>query len=305
MAKLSIIILPVLALSLFFKPSYTQCERMFEMEPAVSDSPASTCNIRGQTVSLTCQVKDVGFIIGWYRTTNPSEAGMSTEDNKLEDDDTKYNIRAITTSNNGAINSVLSIMSFSPADAGYYWCEMTQISNPTASIPNPSHVVHLNATFALNPMQTCSSIDLSTPGDRCAYGADELNVETVLLNLLFDPPPPTTTMEPTTIPTTITTMEETTTMTTTTEEPTPMATTTEFVCNCTPVTTCMPEDIIIYVTPETVTTEEITTTVAVDTAESSGSSTLRTAVIWFTVGAVVSLLLTLGVVLCIVAIAKM
>ena len=220
MAKLSIIILPVLVLSLFFKPSYTQCERRFEMEPAVSDDSALTCNIRGRTVSLTCQVEGQGFIIAWFRTTDQSEAGMNINTNKLADDNVKYNIRTSTTSNNDAINSVLSIMSFSPEDAGYYWCEMTQISNPTSAIPNPSHVIHLVATFAFNPM-TCSTIDLSamtTTELRCAYG-DNMNVEIVSLSLLFND----STLTPT--PTTITEMI------TTTEEPTATVTTTNvWVC---------------------------------------------------------------------------
>ena len=298
MAKLSIVILPVLVLSLFFKPSYTQCERRFEMEPAVSDSPASTCNIRNRTVSLTCQVEGQGFIIAWFRTKDRSEAGMDMDTNKLADDNVKYNIRAITTSSNDAINSVLSIMSFSPEDAGYYWCEMTQISNPTSAIPNPSHVIHLVATFAFNPM-TCSTIDLSTTTElRCAYGDYDMNVEIVSLSLLFN--------DSTLIPTPPPIPKVTTTEMMISTTPAPMATPTEFVCDCPTASTGMPINVIyITVTPETVPPEEITTTVAVDTSESSGSSTFRTAVIWFTVGAVVSLLLTLGVVLCIVAIAKM
>ena len=281
------------------------------MEPAVSDSPASTCNIRGRTVSLTCQVEGQGFIIAWFRTKDRSEAGMNINTNKLADDNVKYNIRASTTSSNDAINSVLSIMSFSPEDAGYYWCEMTEISNPTSAIPNPSHVIHLVATFAFNPM-TCSTIDLSAMTMtelRCAYG-DNMNVDIVSLSLLFNDstltPTPTPTPPPTPTPTPPPPPEVmTTTMIMISTTPAPMATTTEFECDCPTASTCMPNYIYITVTPETVPPEEITTTVAVDTSESSGSSTLRTAVIWFTVGAVVSLLLTLGVVLCIVAIGKM
>lgn len=259
----------IFCLLVSFKWSHCQCDRQFLTEPdMIADSPL-TCNIVGGTVVLKCEIEDMEYQIGWYFHKNEANAGMSTVATKLESTVNGY-IIALSTGMEQT-RSQLTIDGFNPdAHSGFYWCEIFDVAFSTSGNINPSQVVHISAPFTLDQLAKCSrsSFDMFDATTRCALGPkDTVNI---IIGVEFTNI--TTTVPPTTIPTTE--KPNTTTTTTTTEDAT---------------------------TEDATTTEEPITT---DGSDDSTRSVTRTAIIWFSVGAVALVLIVLAIILCAVAIAK-
>ena len=256
-----------------------QCDRMFITEPSVSATSPLTCNIIGKNVRLQCAIQGLQYQITWYFTTDITQAGLSSANQVM---DNTNNRRVSSVTNTGSIESTLVLNSFNSAiHSGYYWCQANEVSFSTSGVLNPSRIL-LIAPPSLPELEACTSSQVdffaATASERCAIGPIE---GILLINITF-----TNVISITTVPsTTIIREPDTTTMI---PEPVTMMET--------------PEDM--PTLPPTETTTEVEDLTTLESTGSGGSSTVRTAVIWFAVGAVVLILVVGAVILCAVAIAR-
>jgi hypothetical protein len=252
-------------LSLSASLCWCQCPHRFVLQPdTVAGSPIG-CNILGARVEIQCLI--TGSVeIGWFFTTMRSRAGDGVTDDRITDTNRYLILPAVRPSN---VSTPLVIRSYDNTYKGFYWCGVVQAQS-TGTF-NPSRVVELETTFTTAELQTCapSPVVLSGSTARCALGEPEVP-PTIVLGAGFINFTIITTEAPTTE---ATPAEEITTLITTEEKPT---------------------------TPPTRTTDQTTTT----EEGSSSSNIARTAIIWFSVGAVAFVLITCGVVLCVVALIK-
>ena len=259
-----------------------QCDRMFITEPSVSATSPLTCNIIGKNVRLQCAIQGLQYQITWYFTTDITQAGLSSANQVM---DNTNNRRVLSVTNTGSIESTLVFNSFDSAiHSGYYWCQANAVSFPTSGVLNPSRIL-LIAPPSLPELEACTSspVDFfaAAASGRCAIGPIEgillinitfTNVISISTTMIQEPDTTTMIPEPDTTTTSAATMAET------------------------------PEDM--PTLPPTETTAEVEDLTTLESTGSGGSSTVRTAVIWFAVGAVVLILVVGAVILCAVAIAR-
>ena len=257
----------VLTVTLMIQPSRSQCNNQFLREPATVAGSPLTCNILDAEAKMTCRVEGEGFNIGWFFTTDRDQAG---DTNSLVPLATGGRYSITSSASQGVLQSDLTIPSYSRSYDGYYWCEIVNILNPPSGFFNPSQVVFINANFTLDQLPSCPmAIDFSADTTRCAFGSMDGGIDIVV-------------------------GAEFTNITATTSTA-PPETTTDF-------TTETPTD----PTTTTTTVRRETTTPSPDptTESEGGTNVVRTALIWFAVGGAVLILLTIGLILCIVAWAK-
>ena len=164
--------------------------------------------------------------------------------------------------------SRLTIDNFNGSHNGYYWCERDPPIDQTSCAILPSLVVSINANYTLDELAQCTETEFNFfgPSTRCADGHTSLRDVNVVKGVEF---------------------RNITIVTTNTNENSTSATTDNF-------------------TNVTNATETITTILEmeVSTEGAGGSNVVRTAVIWFSVGAVALILIVVAIILCAVAIAK-
>ena len=268
-----------IVLLLLLSPSRCQlaCENMFLVEPnTVTGSPIG-CNMLMARVELRCTISGSASV-GWFHTTerNRAGAGVAASDGQILHAPPLF---VITNSAMPSVaTSVLAIPSYNSSFEGFYWCGAARVSGGALSF-NPSRVVHLRTTYTTAQLEPCSadtsptSIVLTGVGERCAFGEAEPSPSIVIGAEFTNITILTTTMEMTTEP--VTTADATT-----------LAATTEVE------TTTPTEDV-----------GGMETTTESDDGSSS-SSVVRSALIWFSVGAAVFVLLTCGTIMCIIALTK-
>ena len=245
---------------------------------ALRDSPL-TCNIRGGKVRIQCKIEEVGFQINWYFTNGESDAGSSSENRQIGQS-TNCMSDVICTSPevaSSSVTSTLMINPFSNSDhSGYYWCERSTVTVNTNNVILRSQIVNIEANFTLDQLEKCSdttTFDFFGSTSKCAYGRIGLRERVIVDGVQF-------------INYTIVTPNVT-------------------MNDSTPTNNSMPMDNITYVTNTTTETEIDTTAMIEDTAPTGGGSNIvRTAVIWFSVGAAILILIVVAIILCAVAIAK-
>ncbi len=163
------------------------------------------------------------------------------------------------------VRSTLSIDSFNSSQHnGFYWCERDPFVGPCTHSILPSPIVHIENQL-LEEQCSQTTFDFTAPFTRCAFGVFSLRNITIVTGVEF------TNSTPTAFP--MTTMNDSSKTNTTTSIPTPITT---------PTTLVMTEE----------------------EAIRGSSNTVRTAIIWFSVGIVALLLIVGAVILCGVAIAK-
>ena len=262
----------VLIVSLFTVPSHSQCGDdgvQFYREPGMEAGSPLTCNILGADVVITCRVQREAVDFGWYYTTDRSKAGVRMGDEMflISETDRRYSISTRPAQSPSGVVSDLKIQPYlNKSYDGFYWCKIVGGFQLPTGFLVPSQAVELNAEFTEDQLEPCSMLTFTTETNSCAIGENP-GSPTIVVGAEFTNISTTTTDEMTT----------TTDPNTTTEPPT-------------------------NATTETETTRRTTeTTVGVT---ESGSNQVRTALIWFSVGAVVLLLLTVGIVLSVIACTK-
>lgn len=260
------------------------CERDFMVEPAqLADSPLD-CNIIGKDVTLRCSIQGTGYQISWYYSNSSTGVGdsSSASANKIQNDNGVFSINP-GFSGSGSSRSVTSdliLRAFNPnTHSGFYWSEMTEVTFPTSFSFMPSQVLHITAPFTLDQLKQCGerSLELYGSSSRCAVGRGAVVVLVPVIGVEFTNISTTTTSPPTTPTSPPTT-------------PTPSPITND--------TTNTTENMMTDVTSTD--KMDLTTT----DLSSSSNSVVRTAVIWFSVGAVALVLIVIAIILCSVAIAR-
>ena len=242
---------------------------------ALRDSPLN-CNIRGGNVRIQCKIEEAGFQINWYFTNDESEAGSSSVNQQIGQS-TNCMSDVICTSHEGTSSSVTSTLMINPFNnsehSGYYWCERSTVTVSTNNAILRSQIVNIEANFTLGELEKCSDttmFDFFSSTSKCAYGRVGLRERVIVDGVQF--------INYTIIMPNVTMNDST------------------------PTNISMPMDNITNATTET----EIDTTIMIeDTAPTGGGSNIvRTAVIWFSVGVAILILVIVAIILGAVAIAR-
>ena len=262
----------LLLLSLSFRGTHSQqCLIPFTEEPATSSGSPHQCNVVGATIEMKCAAQRDSVTFSWFYTTSRDLAGMSSEVPVLSDGNGGYSITERLV--NSGKETTLDIETFRMDQSGYYWCRLLDVQIGETANRHQSQVVHIQANFTTAELEPCSNtLVLSRSGGQvgnCAFQAVQNTPITIVTAGIFAGA--VTTPMPTTEPLT------------TTEEPTTMVTTEQ--------TTMRP-------------TRLVTTTLGATDPPGEGTVFTRTAIIWFSVGAVVFTLLAIAFVLCVIGLIK-
>lgn len=277
--KTVVLALLVLSLRLSTELCWCACENQFLEEPGIVPGSPITCNILEARVEINCKIatSDSPFDILWYYTSDRIQAGKTGSD---PGSDPPYFQRGSSTSSD--VSSCLTIEPYRNTDNGFYWCQVGEILGNPLFHRFPSQIVNIETEFTVDQLKPCTeTVTFSSVGQRCALGDTLSPSPVIVLGVEF-----------TNISTTTTTTEDVTTTTTTEEETT--STTTEMASTT--------------IANDTDTTEDGGGGggggQGTSTEASTDSNVVRTAVIWFSVGSVSFVLLTGGVILCVVALVK-
>ena len=250
-----------------------QCQYEFLTEPGTDPNSPLACNVLDATVVLRCKISDQGYTIGWHYSRERD--GVATAEQIMVDQRYSISTNAFVTPR--SLESVLTIQRYDETYDGFYFCALASFSGSTLPLStNPSTVVEIRSEFSLQELQACEvEITLLAPGQRCAGGNAQEDV--------------TFRIVPAAEFTNITII--------------PVTSTAAFF------TTMMPA-------PTSTIAELPTTMLTGDNGGggnggggnggggSGGDNTARTAIIWFSVGAVAFVLVTFGVVLGVIAFVK-
>ena len=243
------------------------------MQPDKLDSTID-CNINGRAVKVICNIAQMEYQISWHFTTSRERAGEPSgtgPTNRIVNNVGGY--RILTNTNQGQTDSSLMIDEFNhDTHSGFYWCTIFNIAFSTPSTIFSSRVVNITAPTPSEALEQCENAEFQFSGTttRCALG--DVTSNTMRIDIVDG-------VEYTQI----------TTMAPTTPAPTTPAPTTP--APTTPAPTTQAPTV-----PPSITTEV--------SATAPTSNVVRTAIIWFSVGAVVLILLVVAIILCSVAIAK-
>lgn len=319
MGKVEVYLLVLMALSA--RLCYAQqCLEGFLVEPGTSPESPLSCNILNARVVIECTVESVGrvFTIGWFYSETEAMAALSSQTTLIPDTDARYRMTSKIIDFGEGRESSLVIDPYDATYNGFYWCDIQNIQPVPSAFINPSQVVHIKSNFTLEQLSSCTEeVEFSETGKRCALGDTETQKVEIVIGAVFTnissttpvitPTATTTTttttttivpsivLTPTTIVPSIVPTPTPVTTTNTTEE----ATTTEEKNSTEAVTTVTMENTTMIPTDETMTTATVE-----DTGSGNSGDLIRTALIWFAVGGSVFILLSIGVILCVVGLAK-
>lgn len=314
MGKVEVYLLVLMAVtSLSARLCYAQqCLEGFLVEPGTSPESPLSCNILNARVVIECTVESIGrvFTIGWFYSETEAMAALSGQTTIIQDT-ARYRITSKTIDFGEGRESSLVIDPYDATYNGFYWCDIQGIQPVPSAFINPSQVVHIKSNFTLEQLSSCTEeVEFFEAGERCALGDIETQEVEIVIGAVFtnisSTTPVITPTATTTTTTTITTIVPSI-VPTPTPTPTPVtatntteeATTTEEKNSTEAVTTVTMENTTMIPTDETMTTATVE-----DTGSGNSDDTIRTALIWFAVGGSVFILLSIGVIVCVVGLAK-